>query len=121
MVHSGCHSFYWGKRTDGKADEYDFKVNDTTIDIKTSAHPKARFLMMPAVQLDRTQSDTLVGATIGQPKVEHVVGRLWGSIQTIQFRAIAKRTQRKIPTRELLLDELPADMNQLKRYLMVAW
>ena len=112
------HTFNWGRRTDGKADEHDFKVGSTTIDIKTSDHPNARYLMMPEVQLERTNSDTLVGCTL-HLDVDDMHAILWGSILTSQFRAIARHTQRKIATRETLLEGLPASMDELKRYLQV--
>ena len=118
LMQSRVHVFSWGRRTDGKADEFDFKVGDTTIDIKTSDHPKARYLMMPEVQLARTHSITLVGCTLNLD-LDNMHALLWGSIQTVQFRAISALTHRKIATREILLEHLPASMAELKRYLRV--
>jgi len=119
LMDTKVHSFNWGRRTDGKADEHDFKVGSTTIDIKTSDHPKARFLMMPEVQLSRTRSETLVGCTLNLD-LDDMFALLWGSIQTNQFRAISALTHRKIATREILLEQLPASMGDLQSYLNVA-
>lgn len=105
---------------EGVPDEQDFLLHFTDgrlcrANVKNSMHPRASYLMQPMAQADRHEQDVYIGATGEHDghNAEEAVVRLWGAITRAQFMARAQRVDRKIPTLQFPLAELPYKMEHL--------
>jgi len=90
-----------------------------SINVKSSLHLKARYLMQPADQAAKHKQDIYVGAT-GEDygRSDGIDIKLWGWVSRREFSALAQTVKRKILTKQLLLEKLPHSMNKLAELVM---
>jgi hypothetical protein len=88
--------------------------------VKNTLNPNSRFLMQPvkqaSQQTERYRQDIYVGAK-GVDNGHTIIVELWGAIARDLWYQRSKVTMRHVPTRELLLTELPKSMDDLARQL----
>lgn len=109
---------------EGVPDAQDFILTLKTgepvsINVKNSLHLRARYLMQPADQAAKHKQDIYVAAT-GEDygRNNGIDIKLWGWVSRREFSALAQTVKRKIVTKQLLLEEMPHNMNDLAELVM---
>ncbi len=104
----------------GIPDQQDFlffpSAGPLRANVKTTLHPRGRYLMQPASQATRHEQDVYIGVN-GTDNGLTVDLMLWGVISRERFIEQAERVMRRIETLQVPLADMPCDMEQFANYV----